>query len=321
MTLDGMHTVGLVLGLLLAGCGATRLEEADWKKRTTVLAAERGAEDPEATVLSDGSGALLTGTRAIFVIERGPKDGPKKRWDVFLDGPANLRKEGGSYATLSFDGELEDGTPVREHRKAYAYPGLLTVSSESSGRVSIECGQALMPLGLMQGGLLESCQLASQPPPEDDMASDEKLVYLSQYLSHLFSLLSMSQMANNSPAIRKLMLETVQFPSWWSLLTLSVKVEPVLNVLDAEPVDTAYGKGFRIPMELKLNGDPALYATVTVVEPKGALILSSGIIALDGFAPHRPDDVLTVRFVGSEQLPTDGPPLPMALGYTTVEAQ
>ena len=320
MERNGAQLVCLMLALLLAGCGATRLDEADWKKRTAALASEglvvAPLEHPVDASQGPASAPLLTGTRANFVIERGPKDGRKERWDVSLDGPSHPRKRGGLNVTVSFEGATEDGTPIVERRKTYGYPGVIRVASNGG---SSESGEANFPLGLMQEGLLDSCAVIAETPNPESFDDERRVQYFKRCAAHLFPLLAMSQVANNTPTIRKLLLETVQFPSWWSLLTLSIDVQPSVEIVDAKPVTTAHGDGYQVPFELLINGDAAFYATMTVVQPTGALILSSGIIALDGFAPHRPEETLSLRFTGSEQLPTDGSPVPIVAGYLISE--
>lgn len=309
------------LGLLLFvyGCGAARLDDAEWKQRTARLAEEsaptlkgRSRSDTES---AEEQPAILAATRVRFVIERGPKGVAKDRWDVTLDGPSQGKKKGGANCTVSIDFGGEDGTPIKERRRAHAYPGTLTVTAGSSAP---ESGDVLLPIGLMQIGLMESCALATGPLKEDELTDEQRPQYIKQYMSHLGSLLAMTQMFHESAAMQKLMLQTIQIPSWWSLLTQGVNLQPTVDIMGAERVLTDYGAGYRVPVELAINGDPALYATITAVEPRGPLILCSGIIAVDGFAPHRPDEILSVRYVGSEQLPTEGPPETIPATYVTL---
>lgn len=299
------------LGMLLFvyGCGAARLDDAEWKRRTARLAEDsaptlQGGSRPD-TEPAQEAPAVLAATRMRLVIERGPKGGAKKRWDVTLDGPSQAKKTGGANCTVSLDFSGEDGVHFAEKRRAYGYPGTLTVSANGSAP---ESGDALLPIGLMQIGLVESCALASGPLKEGELSDAERPQFIKQYTSHLCPLLAMTQMFHESSAMQKLMLQTIQIPNWWSLLTRGVNMQPMVDIMGAERVLTDYGTGYRIPVELSINGDPALYATITAVEPRGPLILCSGIVAVDGFAPHRPDEVLSVRYVGSEQLPTEGPP-------------
>ena len=279
---------------LLSSCGATRIDDVEWKLLAADVAAsgdavELGASHPR--LLKD---PILVSTRLHFDIERTNASGEIDRWQLTIEAPGSSATPDQALTT-TFTGKLENGVQFEEKKKAALYVGKLLVSKNDG---ETEESEASFGLGLLRAGFIDACIAAEEVLQKDDPSAPQHLALHRRTLATLMPLFVLSQIVKDNKSMRKLLKDTVQFPSWWNLLSLSINVGPFANVWEAKRVDTPLGPGWRIPFKLTINGDPALYAHITVVEPTGALQLSAGLIALDGFAPDRPDEPIRIRFAG-----------------------
>jgi hypothetical protein len=277
----------------MTACGAVRMENADWQSRAETLARVEpsGARLPEGFDPSCTAGPLRFGAQAFYRVER-TRDGEVEPWDIVLAAPGSAPETGGWF---SIKGALSgDGEERRFQASALRYQGRISVL-RSDG--SLEESEAAFPLGLFQDGLVRACA-AAQAGEADFSASLEKQEAL---LVGAACMLGMSEIAKANSAARGLLMQVVQFPSWWTWLVPSLTVETMPVFVEAVPVETPLGPGWRFPLEVRIKGDAALYGSLTVVEAGGVLGMTGGIHEFVGFAPNRPGEPVRVRFMGGTQ--------------------
>lgn len=100
--------------------------------------------------------------------------------------------------------------------------------------------------------------------------------------------LVLSGLGRENEAARALILQLIQLPSWWKWVVPVVDGVISVDSTRAERTPTELGPGWILPAEILLKGDPAFYARLVVVPPQGALRMTAGILAGEGFAPDRP---------------------------------
>ncbi|MEM6569736.1 MAG: hypothetical protein AAF957_15105 [Planctomycetota bacterium] len=281
--------------MFLAACGAVRLEEGDWRARAHALS--RVGETPTFSARGENlvSPPLFAGSRLAYDLEHR-RNGATNRWRVRLTGPSGPDDIDQSYTvTATAD---RDGPDAGAQRKVGCalYRGTLTVEEDDG---SAESTDALLALGFFRNGLLVD--------PEGDGGSvlDEPQILRGA------SLVAMSMLASKNTLIRGLLRDVVQRPSLLKMVLLRFDVVASADWTDTETVETGWGRGVRFPIEITINGDPALVGAVTGLPARGALELSAGIVEFVGFAPDRPDDVLRLTLrsaLGPPGLGEDGVP-------------
>jgi hypothetical protein len=295
--------------LTVGACGAVRMKDADWRSQTSALAEEGTSE---VAPLDSGDrraleGPLLSGARALYTVERNGESGVIERWDVEFTAPNSLEDYWGSIVGTTTYDQLEGRRPVK--LRSSLYRGLISIRHEGD---AVEQSEAFFALGFSREGIADFC--------ERSFAFEEGQVWTAEdrrsfELSGV-SLLAMSAIANDNSTARGLLMQIVQFPSWWTWIvpTIDVSVRPSID--ECVPVSTPLGPGWRLPMEIAIKGDPAFYANVTVIEPSGVLEMTAGVIEITGFAPDRPDEPVRIRFVGARAPSPEGSGLPITAGYS-----
>ena len=110
---------------------------------------------------------------------------------------------------------------------------------------------------------------------------------------------AMSYAAGHDLGVRRMVYRVAQMPNWWRWWTMFPAVTVHADYADVQPVDTDFGKGWRLPIVLRVKGDDAMYGTLLVVEPKGVLCMTAGVVAFDGFQPDEPGRRVRVQIVGA----------------------
>lgn len=260
------------------------LEEEEWQSRSRSLSR---VDVPEAI---DDRGEeflatpLIAGSRLRYRLQREAGES-SRTWTVTLTGPLGLNDADHVYtATLKHRSDAASEA-VNHSVKTTLFNGTFAVEDDAG---NTETARARLPLGFFRSGLVVH--------PEGSQAAgargDGEPGYTEREVVAIASLMSMSLVASENRLVRSLMLEVVQRPSLLKLLTSGFQVTLSSDLRKDEPVDTVWGPGVRIPIELLINGDSALVGTLTAVAPRGALELAAGIVEFVGFAPHRPDEVL-----------------------------
>lgn len=306
----------LVLALL-PGCGATRLDESAWRGRVDTISANVSEKTPgdsgrEHAPLTPSDVSAMTGPLTInnevrYSLTRGRGAESRDRWNLTIHGPRMAQSV--QQGTIKVTSTSKGASPDKMQLIARMYKGELTVTevdgdaqeTPSDDQADAESTEALLGLAFLDGALFHAAASLSAYDIQDLKENGAPDGVRETYLRGLGSLLSMAYVANNNKTVRSLLREVVQWPSWWTLLSFSVSVSIDADWFSAVQVETPYGPGWRFPLELSVNGDPAFYATVTVVEPAGALLLVAGIVEIAGFAPHRPDDTVVLKLQGLDQ--------------------
>jgi hypothetical protein len=168
------------------------------------------------------------------------------------------------------------------------YQGTLAIV-ERDGRRTVS--GADLPLGFLSQGYAGLCEATSSI----EGGGQEWLECADEAMRAFACSLSLSGLVADNPAARALMGELIQKPSWWTWLYPVMNGAMVVDASNAERTSTELGPGWILPAEIRLKGDPAFYAKLVVVPPRGALRMTGGILAGAGFAPDRPEEKVRWR--------------------------
>ena len=304
-----------------AGCGATKLGDAEWHSRVRAL-----AQNPQATgeVGSEGllEGELKTWTRTRWALEVESPSGPSRHWTMTIDGPKAIPETFHTVSVVRTSATTVSGRPTETERtQATAtgalLPGSITVQDDNG---SITQSPAQFALAFLDRGVIAPCTTDVQAvpalhahTPTTPGHSATGFDDLEQQSWAAFAMLSL--IGTRNTGVRNLLVQLAQKPSWWSWLSgFNVDVKPVYD--EAEPIVTDYGSGWRIPIEITINEDPAIYGSVDAVEPRGALELTAGIVAARGFAPNRPEHVIRAHLAAVTLNPDRGDEVPQQVSAT-----
>ena len=249
--------LALASALHLSGCGATRLEDSEWQRLTGEQARSRGeGGDSLRAAAAIPADPLRTEASARYIIERGRSGEATDTWAVTISAPDEAGAQRTGHFTVRMSGKTDDGTSFDRTAVTKAYLGSISVSKNGGDP---EVTDSILPVGITRLGFFDSCELWAGLETEQVAATaSERLSFVETHMDYFFALFALVKVADENKAVRKLLLNVIQFPSWWSLLTLSVDFEPKIDLTLAEAVDTAFGPGYRIPLELRINDDPAL---------------------------------------------------------------
>ena len=106
-------------------------------------------------------------------------------------------------------------------------------------------------------------------------------------------------------------MEVIDKPSVLSVIVhLGVRVSVRHRFDKAQPLAPVAVGGrqvavYELPVELQLNGVPALRSKVLVTEPRSPLNLSAGILGMDAFQPRDPTARVSSRVRAARRRPED----------------
>ncbi|MCR9248739.1 MAG: hypothetical protein NXI31_27230 [bacterium] len=100
-----------------------------------------------------------------------------------------------------------------------------------------------------------------------------------------------------SDSLRPLLEQAVAVSLWSVLRSFSIKVTVRRRILDAVP----HGDGFRFPLTILINGDPALDCSVIVTEPLSPLNVGAGIVSIVGIRPGEREPTVTLRLLAARR--------------------
>jgi len=121
------------------------------------------------------------------------------------------------------------------------------------------------------------------------------------------ALRSVLHVVRGSAALRALLWQVVDLPSLFSLLWhFGVKVSLAENFAGSQRgAATALGAAtvatWEAPLELRLNGAPALRCRVLVTDPDAPWALCAGIVAIQAASPSHPERTVTMRLLGARR--------------------
>lgn len=178
------------------------------------------------------------------------------------------------------------------------------VSTEVSGAgiAPVDGPLPLLPLpkDFMAVGFVEACRA---------MPADTGAGFPEAARKSVGALLCLLKLVQEQAPLRSVLIELVDAPSLWSLVThLGVEINVGADFQDAwqpsgAPAATVGpGPVWAFPVNLSANGQPALEMLWFAVEPKGPLMLSGGVIGILGRDPSDPSRRLAVSWLGANEL-------------------
>lgn len=286
------------------GCRAVALEEDVWRGQLHPPAqderSDAAAEDADLHALRD---PLRGGTVLVYRIEREQRDGGIERWWVTLEGPDSAAS-GGELSTCRVTTTFQ-GEETTDVLLSPTYPGTLAVVDPRGKRT---VSPVDLPLGFLSEGFARACDVTSSA----ERGSSAEATWRDAAMRSFACSLSLSRLGTDNAAMRALLRELIQMPSLWKWLVPVLDGGIAPDLASAERTSTELGAGWILPAEFRLKGDPAFYAKLVVVPPRGALRMTGGILAGEGFAPDRPEQkvrwfVERACFQGSD---AGGEPIP-----------
>ena len=238
-------------------------------------------------------GPLLARSELEYVLRRSSAEDDPEHWLLKLRAPEMPTKPRGGWTSMT---TRPDTPPERfVHRRAKPYRG--TFSIYEKGQEVAKNGLVL-PLAFFGTPLFKACELAQSTSQDELNASGHTGEADDPVASARAAFTAMALAAGRNPAVETILKETVTWPQGglFSKPDLVFGLEP--DLFGARPVSTQFGPGYRLPVEFQINGAPAFFGSFTVVEPRGALLLTAGVVEVVGFAPHRPDHRVHVALAG-----------------------
>lgn len=293
-----MRATDLALAVLVAsaaiapGCAA-RLDATDWQSRLESRPGHAPSGD-DASSAADRAwreGTLLTHSALRYGLTRERAGGAAERWAMELHGPTAALTEGRSARiTVTADG-------VRESYRSLQWDATIAVAREDD---ELRREETRLALGFVGADLWRACVTSAAliDAGVEDVDADERADLRESYSRGAAACIFMGATLAGSTELRRIASRVVQWPGLLSLLRLRIDVSISPYFSRVRPIDTRFGPGFALPIELEVNGDQAFVGEFHLVEPEGALLLVAGIVAIEGLAPDRPDDRLRIELVG-----------------------
>jgi hypothetical protein len=273
--------------LVFTACGAVSMRSEEWNDRTAVLAREKVDEPPGDPACFEGE--LQGGARVVFRIERHVEGRAPDEWTLTLVAPSDV-KTCPDASTLT----LTDHSSGQKWRfVGGSYPGRIEIQEDDQ---DADVQAVSMPLEILSLGMGQMCVALDGLEAGEELSVERR----EHLLQGTAAEMALTAMVNNCPAAGKLAFRLVQLPSWWSWLVPTLNIDTLADPYHGVPIETTFGPGWRLPVEIRIKGDPAFYAQVTCVEPRGVLDMTGGIVEVVGFAPNRPDDTVHVTLIDAE---------------------
>ncbi len=160
---------------------------------------------------------------------------------------------------------------------------------------------------LLEAGLYETCRIAGgrHAAEEAELTPAER----AQVIRSIASLFSYGDLLMSTPHVNAIIHEIIAWPSLLSII-MNLGIRPTFAVALGEATPALslpwlphVPAGFRVPLRVKINREPALECVLTVVDPAPPLRLCAGIAGIDGV--HVRDDThqLQVRLLAARRGP------------------
>jgi len=302
---DIARTASLAALLLATGC-ATRLEATDWQARLESRegASAPGDAAPPAADRAWREGPLQTHSALRYGLTRERSGGAVERWTMELHGPtAALTRGRSARITVTTD-------DVRVAYQSLQWDATIAVAREGK---ELRREETRLALGFVGADLWRACVTSKAliDAGVEDVAGSQREDLRESFSRAAAACIFMGATLAGSTELRGIASRVVQWPGLFSLLRLRIDVGISPYFTRVRPIDTPFGPGYALPIELEVNGDQAFVGEFHLVEPGGALLLVAGIVAIEGLAPDRPDDRLRIELVGPvphDALDPEAPP-------------
>lgn len=100
-----------------------------------------------------------------------------------------------------------------------------------------------------------------------------------------------------SDSLRPLLERAVAVSLWSVLRRFSAKVSVRCRIREAVP----HGDGYRLPLTILVNDDPALDCSVFVTEPRSPLNVGAGVVSIVGVRPGEREPAVTLRLLAARR--------------------
>lgn len=306
--MSAIDRTACALALSLAASCAARLDASDWQTRLKARSDgdARSAQDAGAPPPGTGEdapwrrGVLETHSALRYGVTRTRGSGDTERWTLELHGPTAALTDGAwAELTVTTDGG-------RSSYRSQQWRAAVAVGREGT---EARREETRLALGFVGPDLWDACvrSRALLEAGVTEVEGEERDALRDSLSRGAAACLFMGYTLGSSTELRGLASRIVQWPGLLSLLRFRVDVgiSPYFNRV--RPIDTPFGPGIALPIELEVNGDQAFVGEFHLVEPEGALLLVAGIVAIEGLAPDRPDDRLRIGLVGPVRHEADDP--------------
>lgn len=290
--------------LWAAGCTSTDpVEITDWRMSVATLptsvtlgpagtSATAAVEevDPPRTL----RGKLLARTDVRYTLVH-VRDGDERVWDLELRTPEMPTAPSTGWVTMT---SRPDAPPRRfVHRRALPYRGKLTVfeDGDESG-----AGDIVLPLAFLGRALFEACEACSGMTEKEHTESGRAGEPDDPHTNATSTFVAFSLAFAKSPLLRSVVREVVAWPTGGMFSQPEVRIGFEPELFDTEPVMTKFGPGYTVPVRVNINAEPSFYGQITLIEPRGALLATAGIVEWVGFAADRPSDEVRLSLSGAE---------------------
>jgi hypothetical protein len=259
-----------------------------------------------ARIDAPSEGPIAIGDRVAFALELAT-DARLRQWLLLLE--AKKQVDGGEQCTLTLtatDGRrftLRSG--ATEVMVAVRGPFEVGSSAPVESREEI----ARVPTAFLKEGVDGACEVgmrmtrAASAPSSEPQASDADMRTFCGGIGALYAFL---QVVQNNHVLRSILYEVVEKPSLLSIVlagfSVSLGIEPHFPLIEpiADPLP-GVGRGYRLPIDLALNGAPALRMELLVVRPLSPLHICGGIIALRATHPTREEHRFAVWLISARR--------------------
>lgn len=296
----GPHRRYLTIALFAASCAApVRVDEADWRQRVRGISAPPPAEAIDASapvgLPPTLQGPLLVKSFLRYDLSRG-----EDIWDIRFQGPERSVQRVDSWASVTLTSPGNQRSAMV--KAARVYSGRINIARRGE---ETDDALLLLPLAFMGDSLYQAC-VALGPMGIDEFKQAEDAKEIGEaYVGGFLAGFAASFTVQRTSEIAGLMSSVMQWPSGWLGKDHDATVTLRPDALSAEACSTAFGPGWRLPLEVLAGANQAFVGEVTVVEPQGALNLAAGVVEVSGFSPDRPDEVIRLRLIGAHAPRTD----------------
>lgn len=296
-------TLGTALcSIFIASCATPPAAPVDWQGQLDDMTASAvnaamsvgRAESAEAAVRPGYlEGVLLARSELEYVLRRSSGEEDAEHWLLRVRAPEMPTKPRGGWISMSTQPE---GEPKRfVHRRAQPYRGTLTILRK--GKEEAENGLVL-PLAFFGTSLFDACGLAQTTSMEELARAGRTGEADDPEAAARATFTAMALAAGRNPAVETILKETVTWPKSGFFSDPDIAFGMETDIFAAKPVTTQFGPGYRLAVQFEINGESAFFGNFTVVEPRGSLLMTGGVVEVVGYAPSAPDQRVHLALAG-----------------------
>lgn len=300
---------GLLSGFLGAGCAAPPEAPVDWQGQLDDMTASAvdasmsvGRSESDAPPVRPGylEGVLLARSELEYVLRRSSGEDDTEHWILKVRAPEMPTKPRAGWISMTTQ---PDGAPKRfVHRRGLPYRGTLTILKK--GKEEAENG-IVLPLAFFGTSLFEACELAQTTSMEELAKAGRTGEADDPEAAARATFTAMALAAGRNLAVETILKETVTWPESGFFSDPEIAFGMESDIFAARPVSTQFGPAYRLSVQFQINGVSAFFGNFTVVEPRGALLMTGGVVEIVGYAPSAPDQRVHLALAGGT-LPKTG---------------